>query len=57
MTFDTFSAVIERLIPPKGTLAAALAAAESLPELAPKEYDGLEKAVKATRTKLRSAWK
>lgn len=54
---DTFSAVIERLIPPKGTLAAALAAAESLPNLPPREFESLEKTVNATRKKLRSSWK
>jgi len=50
---DTFSAVIERLIPPKGTLAAALEAAASLPELPAREFESLEKAVNATRRKLR----
>lgn len=54
---DTFSAVIERLIPPKGTLAAALEAAGSLPNLPPREFDSLEKTVNATRKKLRSSWK
>lgn len=54
---DTFSAVIERLIPPKGTLAAALEAAESLPDLPTREFDSLEKAVNATRQKLGSPWK
>jgi len=54
---DTFSAVIERLIPPKGTLAAALEAAASLPKLSPREFESLEKAVNATRRKLRPAWK
>ena len=53
---DTFSAVIERLIPPKGTLGAALEAAGSLPELPPGEFESLEKAVNATRKKLRPPW-
>jgi predicted CopG family antitoxin len=54
---DTFSAVIERLIPPKGTLGAALAAAKALPELPALEFDSLEKVVAATRQKIHPAWK
>lgn len=54
---DTFSSVIERLVPPKGTLAAALQAAQSLPELAPQEFQSLEEAVNATRQKLSRSWK
>jgi len=54
---DTFSAVIERLIPPKGTLAAAMEAAESLPELPERHFKALEKAVNATRKNLRASWK
>jgi predicted CopG family antitoxin len=54
---DTFSAVIERLVPPKGTLSAALEAAASLPDLPAREFESLEKAVNATRRKLRPAWK
>jgi predicted CopG family antitoxin len=54
---DTFSAVIERLIPPKGTLAAALEAAESLPDMPAPEFDSLEDALNATRQKLRPPWK
>ena len=54
---DTFSAVIERLIPPKGTLAGALAAAETLPDLSAGEFASLEDAVNATRQKLPSSWK
>ncbi len=46
---DTFSAVIERLIPPKGTLAAALEAAASLPELPAREFESLEKAIKSAQ--------
>ena len=54
---DTFSAVIERLIPPKGTLSAALEAAQALPELSAREFDSLEETVNATRQKLRRSWK
>lgn len=53
---DTFSAVIERLVPRKGTFGEALAAAESLPDLPPGEFDSLENAVNATRKKLGSSW-
>lgn len=54
---DTFSAVIERLIPPKGTLRAALEAAGSLPDLPSSEQASLESAVNATRQKITPAWK
>jgi predicted CopG family antitoxin len=54
---DTFSSVIERLVPPKGTLPAALLAAQSLPELAPQEFQAFEEAVNATRQKLSGPWK
>lgn len=54
---DTFSDVIERLIPPKGSLAGALAAAKTLPELSEGEFAALEDAVNATRIKLPTTWK
>ncbi len=54
---DTFSAVIERLVPPKGTLAAALEATEALPDLSAREFEALERAVDATRHKVPPAWK
>lgn len=54
---DTFSAVIERLIPPKGTLDAALEAAGSLPSLPSKGFESLEHAVNATRKKLGASWR
>ena len=54
---DTFSAVIERLIPPKGTLGAALEAAASLPSLPARGFETLEKAVNATRKTLGASWK
>jgi len=54
---DTFSAVIERLVPPKGTLEAVLEAAKSLPDLPPSEFESLEKAVDATRKPLPASWK
>jgi predicted CopG family antitoxin len=54
---DTFSAVIERLIPPKGTLTAAFEAAQSLPDLSDQEFESLETAVNATRKELSQSWK
>ena len=49
---DTFSAVIERLIPQKGTLSAAFEAAQALPELSATEFESLETAVNATRKEI-----
>ena len=54
---DTFSAVIERLAPPKGTIGAALEAAGSLPDLPPQRFKSLEKAINGTRRKLDASWK
>ena len=54
---DSFSAVIERLIPPKGTMSAALEAAEALPDLPARGLASLEKAVNATKQRLPSSWK
>ena len=54
---DTFSAVIERLVPPKGTISAALEAAGSLPDLPPRRFKSLEKAINGTRRKLDASWK
>jgi predicted CopG family antitoxin len=52
----TFSEVVERMVPAKGTIASALAAAEALPSLTEKEFDSLEESLKATRTNLPPAW-
>jgi predicted CopG family antitoxin len=52
----TFSQVVERLVPARGTIASALAAAESLPELPGKAFDALEKSVNATRAQLPPGW-
>ena len=54
---DTFSTVIERLIPPKGTLTAAFEAAQSLPALSDLEFESLETTVNATRKELGHPWK
>lgn len=48
----TFSEVVERMVPARGTIASAFAAAESVPDLPGKEFDVLEKSVNATRTPL-----
>jgi predicted CopG family antitoxin len=52
----TFSEVVERMVPAKGTIASALAAAESLPEMPDKAFDALEKSVNATRATLPPGW-
>jgi predicted CopG family antitoxin len=52
----TFSEVIERMVPAKGTIASVLAAAESMPNLGDKEFEALEKSLNATRTQLPPAW-
>lgn len=52
----TFSEVIERMIPPKGTIQAALDAAGQLPEMADKDFDDLEKALNSNRRPIPAAW-
>ncbi len=52
----TFSEVIERMIPPKGTIQAALDAAGELPEMADKDFDDLEKALNSNRQSIPAAW-
>lgn len=52
----TFSEVIERMVPPKGTLQAALKAAKALPALPEKGFDELERVVQAARKPLPAAW-
>jgi predicted CopG family antitoxin len=52
----TFSEVIEKLIPPKGTLQAALKTAKALPVLPEKGFDELERVVQATHKPLPVAW-
>jgi len=53
---DTFSEVIEKMIPPKGTLKAAMKAAQSLPKLSEEDFKALEEVVNATRKPLPPAW-
>ena len=52
----TFSEVVERMVPAKGTIASALAAAEALPSLSEKEFESLEESLNATRANLPPAW-
>lgn len=52
----TFSEVIERMIPPKGTIQAALDAAGELPEMADKDFDDLESALNSNRRSIPAAW-
>ena len=53
---DTFSEVIEKMIPPKGTLQAALKGAQTLPKLSEDDFRALEEVVNATRKPLPPAW-
>lgn len=53
---DTFSEVIEKMIPPKGTLQAAMKAAQSLPKLSEEDFHALETVVNSTRKPLPPAW-
>ncbi len=52
----TFSEVIERLVPRKGTLEAVLKASQALPKLADKEFHEMEAAIDSTRRKISSTW-
>lgn len=53
---QTFSEVIERMIPPKGTIEAAMEAAGALPELSVTDFEDLERVVAASRKSISSAW-
>ncbi len=54
---DSFSKVIERMVPPKGTFKSALKAAQHLPLLDDKEFEALEEALEATRQSIPEQWK
>jgi len=53
---DTFSEVIEKLIPPKGTFQAALEASRILPKLSEAGFQELEQSVNATRKPFPPVW-
>lgn len=53
---NTFSEVIEKMIPPKGTAQAALNAVKALPALSDQGFNELEKVINATRQSLNSSW-
>jgi len=48
--------VIERMIPPKGTIEAAFEAAEKLPSMSATDFEDLEQALNAGRQHIPSAW-
>mgnify|MGYP001375907442 FL=1 len=54
---DTFSKVIERMVPQKGTFDAVLEAAGNLPDLSDEQVDSLESAVNEGRKTLGDPWK
>jgi predicted CopG family antitoxin len=54
---ESFSQVVERLIPPKGTLDAAFESArQNLPDLPGKELDAIESVVASNRQPLNPPW-
>ncbi|MCX6970104.1 MAG: hypothetical protein NTV93_08120 [Verrucomicrobia bacterium] len=55
-TGGTFSEVVERMVPCKGTLGAVVEAAQSLPELSDADFEDLERMVHSTRHKLSATW-
>ncbi len=54
---DTFSKVIERIVPPKGTFEAALEAAQHLPELSEEQGVKLADFYQKNRQPIETAWK
>lgn len=52
----TFSEVVEKMIPPKGTIEAAFEAAVRLPDLSVKDFEDLEKALSSGRQAIPAAW-
>jgi predicted CopG family antitoxin len=55
-TGGTFSEVVERMIPCKGTLSAAVEAAQMLPALSDADFEDLERMVHSTRHRLTGTW-
>ena len=54
---DTFSKVIERMVPQKGTFDAVFEAVGNLPDLTDEQVDSLESAVNEGRKTLGDPWK
>lgn len=54
---DTFSKVIERMVPKKGTFDAALEAVKALPDWDANDSGALEDAVEEGRKPLADSWK
>jgi len=47
---DSFSKVIERVVPQRGTMSEALQKAQGLPPLSPEQFDQLERAARSGRS-------
>ena len=54
---DSFSKVIERMVPLKGTFGSALKSAECLPDFDEKEFEKLEESIRAARQPISDSWK
>lgn len=54
---DSFSKVIERIVPLKGTFGSALKAAECLPEFDEEKFEKLEESIQVTRQPIADSWK
>jgi len=54
---DTFSSVVEKMVPPRGTWKAVSKAAAKLPVLTESQFSALEKAVDAGRYEMGEAWR
>ena len=54
---DSFSKVIERMVPLKGTFGSALKAAECLPDFDEREFEKLEESIRAARQPISDSWK
>ncbi|MFZ4776129.1 MAG: antitoxin VapB family protein [Terrimicrobiaceae bacterium] len=52
----TFSDVVERMVPCKGTLEAAVEAAQSLPAFSDADFEDLERTIHSTRKRLPVSW-
>ncbi|MFA7342802.1 MAG: antitoxin VapB family protein [Terrimicrobiaceae bacterium] len=52
----TFSDVVERMVPCKGTIGAVVEAAQSLPAFSDADFEDLERAIHLTRKRLPAAW-